>query len=95
VKNIGALEDRYGNRLSFVDFLIGEMIRNVLMTMTFPRFMLLLCVHTYISCCRLKGRIDSQLAVQFEKKYLYWKLMSRPVVENVKLLASLGLPQRT
>jgi hypothetical protein len=42
---IGELEDRYEDRLSFVDFLIGEMLQNVLMTMIFPRFILLLCVH--------------------------------------------------
>jgi hypothetical protein len=45
-RKVGELEDRYGDRLSFIDFLIGEMLQNVLMNTIFPRFIFLLCVHT-------------------------------------------------
>jgi hypothetical protein len=38
----------------------------------------------------MKGRTDSQLALNFENEWLYCGLVLRPAVATVKLLNSLG-----
>jgi len=38
----------------------------------------------------MKGRADSQLALNFENEWLYCELVLRPAAATVKLLNSLG-----
>jgi len=48
-------------------------------------------IHTHVGRRRkMKGRADSQLALNFENEWLYCELVLRPAAATVKLLNSLG-----
>jgi hypothetical protein len=78
--------------ISSVGFLIAEILRNILKTMRFPRFIFPRCVH--ISRCRLKGKMDFQLAVQFEKVMILLEGSVETSCRKYEPVATLGLPFR-
>jgi hypothetical protein len=49
---------------------------------------------TYYSHLKVSGRVDTQLAIQFNSDHQYWKEVLKRIIAVIKFLVSRGLPLR-